>query len=103
MAGPLNMSNNKITHLAQTTANGDAVDFEFIFNKYSPTSSRDKNDNFNFDGRILYNINTSNNDTDVVNVRWVRQKYLFLSGGNITGVVSISHAKNHVQQKLTKL
>ena len=48
MAGPLNMSNNKITHLALATANGDAVDFEF-FNKYTPTGSRDKNDNFNFE------------------------------------------------------
>ena len=38
MAGPLNMSNNKITHLAQATANGDAVDFEF-FTKYTPTGS----------------------------------------------------------------
>ena len=32
MAGPLNMSNNKITHLAQTTANGDAVHFNFSIN-----------------------------------------------------------------------
>ena len=39
MAGPLNMSNNKITHLATATANGDAVDFEF-FNKYSIPGSR---------------------------------------------------------------
>ena len=39
MARPLNMSNNKITHLATATANGDAVDFEF-FNKYSIPGSR---------------------------------------------------------------
>ena len=35
MAGSLNMSNNRITHLATATKNGDAVDYEF-FNKYTP-------------------------------------------------------------------
>ena len=58
MAGPLNMSNNKITHLAPATANGDAVDLEF-FNKYVPYGSRDINNNFNFDSRVLYNISQS--------------------------------------------
>lgn len=30
MAGPLNMSNNKITHLANLTANGDAINKSWI-------------------------------------------------------------------------
>ena len=39
MAGPLNMSNNKITNLPMAAANGDAVDFEFLEkNGYTSTT-----------------------------------------------------------------
>ena len=42
MAGPLNMPNNKITHLAPATQDGDAVDYN-LFNKYTPSGTRNNN------------------------------------------------------------
>ena len=57
MAGPLNMSNNKITHLVTATANGDAVDYKF-FNKYNPQGSRG-NGFFRFNAKGLLNIRSS--------------------------------------------
>ena len=54
MAGPLNMSNNKITHLATATANGNAVDYEF-FNKYTPQGTRlNANNNRAFFSTLQY-------------------------------------------------
>ena len=55
MAGPLNMSNNKITHLATATANGDAVDFEF-FNKYSIPGSRIRHNQFQVNNTNLLGL-----------------------------------------------
>ena len=55
MAGSLNMSNNKITHIATVTANRDAVDFEF-FNKYSPPGSRIRSNQFQVDHASLVGI-----------------------------------------------
>ena len=52
MAGSLNISNKKITHLALATANGEAVDFEF-FNKYTPPGSRIRSNQFQVDNANL--------------------------------------------------
>ena len=58
MAGPLNMSNNKITGLSKATANGDAVDFEF-FHKYTPRGTRTSNIQFLFSNIGLFGIRQS--------------------------------------------
>ena len=55
MAGSLNMSNNKITHLSTATANGDAVDFEF-FNEYTPPGSRIRSNQFQVNNAALVGV-----------------------------------------------
>ena len=82
MAGPLNMSNNKITHLATATANGDAVDFEF-FNKYTLPGSRIRNNQFQVTNAGLIGIVQSGyeNSSEAATIGWSNNKFLQRGGG----------------------
>ena len=84
MAGPLNMSNNKITNLATATANGDAVDFEF-FNKYTPPGYRIRYNQFQLNNANLVGIVQSGYEYshEVVTIGWSKNKFLQRNGSNI--------------------
>ena len=73
------MSNNKITHLARATANGDAVDFEF-FGKYVPAGYRDINGNLDFNNKALYNIGQTGWPSEAMTLQAASSKYLWITG-----------------------
>ena len=78
MAGPLNMSNNKITHLATATANGDAVDFEF-FNRYSIPGYRLRYNQFQVNNTNLLGVIPSGYEysNEAVIVGWSKNNFFY--------------------------
>ena len=77
MAVPLNMSNNKITHLATATANGAAVDFEF-FNRYSIPGYRIRYNQFQVNNTNLLGVIQSGYEysNEAATVGWSKNKFL---------------------------
>ena len=93
MSGALAMGNNKITGLAPATANGNAVDFE-IFNKYVPSGFKNHNLNFNFNGRVLYNISQVVSLVEAITLQTANSKYLWTTGRKaMTGDLSMGNNK----------
>ena len=95
MAGPLNMSNNKITHLATATANGDAVDFEF-FNKYSIPGSRIRHNQFQVNNTNLLGLVQSGYEysSEAATLGWSKNKFLQRTGINsMTGDLKMGNNK----------
>ena len=95
MAGPLKMSNNKITHLATATANGDAVDFEF-FNKYSIPGSRIRHNQFQVNNTNLLGLVQSGYEysSEAATLGWSKNKFLQRTGINsMTGDLKMGNNK----------
>ena len=97
MAGPLNMSNNKITHLATATANGDVVDFEF-FNKYSIPGSRIRHNQFqvnNTNTNLLGLVQSGYEySSEAATLGWSKNKFLQRTGINsMTGDLKMGNNK----------
>ena len=94
MAGSLNMSNNKITHLATVTANEDAVEFKFC-NMYTPPGSR-KSRLFQAKNIALTGlIQTGNNySSEAITMGWGDNKYLQRAGTEaMTGDLNMGNNK----------
>lgn len=83
MSGILNMGSNKITNVGDATNGSDAININFY--KWVPFGSRDQNQNFNCQQRTLYNNYISGNDSEVINVKWAKVRYLPLAGGRMSG------------------
>ena len=83
MAGPRNMSNNKITNLATATAIGDAVDFEF-FNKYTQLGSRIRSNQFQVNNATLVGVVQSGYEysSEAATIGWSNNKFLQKAGTN---------------------
>ena len=95
MAGPLNMSNNKITHLATATANGAAVDFEF-FNRYSIPGYRIRYNQFQVNNTNLLGVIQSGYEysNEAATVGWSKNKFLQRAGFNsMTGDLKMGNNK----------
>ena len=95
MAGPLNMSNNKITHFATASANGDAVDFE-LFNKYSIPGSRIKYNQIMVNNTNLLGLVQSGYEysSEAATLGWSRNKFLQRTGINsMTGDLKMGNNK----------
>ena len=95
MAGPLNICNNKITHLATATANGDAVDFEF-FNKYSIPGSRIRYNQFQVTNTNLLGLVQSGYEysSEAATLGWSKNKFLQRTGINsMTGDLKMGNNK----------
>ena len=95
MTGPLNMSNNKITHLATATANGDVVDFEF-FNKYSIPGSRIRHYQFQVNNTNLLGVVQSGYEysSEAATLGWSKNKFLQRTGINsMTGDLKMGNNK----------
>ena len=95
MAVPPNMSNNKITHLATATANGDAVDFEF-FNKYSIPGYRIRYNQFQVNNTNLLGVIQSGFEysNEAATLGWSKNKFLQRSGINsMTGDLKMGNNK----------
>ena len=99
LAGLLNMSNNKITHLAPATQDGDAMDYKFL-NKYTPQGTRlntSSNRSFSFGDIVLMNIRSSgfNHWHEVPNIGRVRSRYLPKDGSvSMTGDLNMGKKNN---------
>ena len=87
------MSNNKITHLATATANGDAVDFKF-FNKYTIPGSRTRYNQFQLSNVNLVSIVQSGYEYsyEVTTIGWSKNKFLQKDGTNsMTGDLNMGN------------
>ena len=95
MAGSLNTSNDKITHLATATANGDAVDFEF-FNKYTPPGSRIRCNQFQVNNAALVGLVQIGYEysSEAATIGWSNNKFLQRAGTNsMTGDLNMANNK----------
>ena len=98
MAGPLNMSNNKITKFPLATKDGDAVDLKF-FNKYTPSGSR-QNRFFQANNIAIVGLVQSGYEysSEAATIGWSNIKYLVRAGTS-----SMSGNLNMGNNKITKL
>ena len=63
MSGILNMGSNKITNVGDARSGSDAININF-YNKWTPFSNRDQNQNFNCQNKTPYNNYISGNDSE---------------------------------------
>ena len=51
-----------------------------FYNKWAPFGSRNQNQNFNCQNKTLYNNHIPGHDSEVINVKWAKDRYLPLDG-----------------------
>ena len=90
MSGVLNMGSNKITGLANPTLSSDAISKSYLESK-TPFGVRDGYSNFDCQQKVLFNNKINGNDIDVVNVKWIKDRYLPFSGGAMSGNLDMNH------------
>ena len=90
MSGVLNMGSNKITGLANPTLSSDAISKSYLESK-TPLGVRDRYSNFDCQQKVLFNNAINGNDVDVINVKWVKDRYLPFSGGAMSGNLDMNH------------
>lgn len=64
-----------------------------FYNKWALFGSRDANRNFHCQQKTLYDNYISGNDSEVINVKWAKGKYLPLAGGTMSGDLNMSNNK----------
>ena len=89
MTGALDMGNNKITNLALPTSSLDAINKSYLESK-TPQGVRDNYGNFDCQQKVLFNNKINGNNIDVVNVKWVNDRFLKLSGGRLSGNLDLN-------------
>ena len=90
MSGVLNMGSNKITDLANRTLSSNAISKSYLESK-TPFGVRDRYSNFDCQQKVLFNNKINGNDVDVINVKWVKGRYLPFSGGTMSGNLDMNH------------
>ena len=66
--------------------------------KWAPFGSRDPNQSFNFKNKTIYNNYISGHDSEVINVKWAKDRYLPLNGS-----VAMSVNLNFNNKQITNL
>lgn len=68
----------------------DAISKSYLESK-TPLGVRDRYSNFDCQQKVLFNNAINGNDVDVINVKWVKDRYLPFSGGAMSGNLDMNH------------
>ena len=86
----IDMKNHKITNVANPNANSDAINKSYLESK-TPQGVRDQYGNFDCQQKVLFNNKINGNNADIVNVKWVNDRFLKLSGGQLSGNLNLNN------------
>lgn len=93
MSGTSDISGNKIIDCGDAISNTHVININF-YNKWAPFGSRDSNQNFDFKNKTLYNNYISGHDSEVINAKWAKDRYLPLDGSvAMSGNLNMSNNK----------
>ena len=85
----IDMKNHKITNVANPNANSDAINKSYLESK-TPQGVRDNYSNFDCQQKVLFNNKINSTNADIVKLKWVNDRFLKLSGGQLSGNLNLN-------------